>query len=188
MALHPPAQPMVCTQLRLKFRDNAVHCATQWGLAGTHGAWDRQLCMHAVWAARRNCACVCALWDHRDVLADRELQCQRRRWLQCAAAQREQGAHARKARTLVRRSQHGVACAKTRRLPLSQRRFFGSLAGWGNITMAAEARLVTEPMASGRFTHHGGRSEHLFALLSPACSQRSRGSWRSAPASSQRSH
>ena len=169
MALHPPAQPMVCTQLRLKCRDNAVECATQWGMAGTHSAWDRQLCMHAV-------------WDHCDVLSDRELQCQRRRWLQCAAAQRERGAHARKARTLVRRSQHGVACAKTRRLPLSQRRFFGSLAGWGNITMAAEARLVTEPMASGRFTHHGGRSEHLFALLSPACSQRSCGSWRSAPA------
>ena len=50
MALRPPAQPMVCTQLRLKCRDNAVHCATQWGMAGTRGACDRQLCMHAVWA------------------------------------------------------------------------------------------------------------------------------------------
>ena len=52
MALHPPAQPMVCTQLRLKCRDKVVRCATQWGMAGTHGAWDRQLCMHAVPTAR----------------------------------------------------------------------------------------------------------------------------------------
>ena len=41
---------MVCTQLRLKCRDNAVLYAAQWGMAGTCGAWDRQLCMHAVWA------------------------------------------------------------------------------------------------------------------------------------------
>ena len=73
------------------------------------------------------------LWDHRDVLADRELQCQRRRWLQCAAAQRERGAHARKARTLVRRSQHGVALREDE-TPLASRRRFLSLAGWGNIT------------------------------------------------------
>ena len=90
-----------------------------------------QLCTHAVWAVRR---ARVRLWDHRDVLADRELQCQRRRWLQCAAAQREQGAHARKARTLVRRSQHGVALREDETPLASRRRFFGSLAGWGNIT------------------------------------------------------
>jgi len=73
------------------------------------------------------------LWDHRDVLADRELQCQRRRWLQCAAAQRERGTHARKARTLVRRSQHGVALREDE-TPFASASFFLSLAAWGNIT------------------------------------------------------
>ena len=74
------------------------------------------------------------LWDHRDVLADRELQCQRRRWLQCAAAQRKRGAHARKARTLVRRSQHGVALREDE-TPLALRTFtFTGPRGWGNTT------------------------------------------------------
>jgi len=138
-----PVRPWRYTRLRSRWcaRNSGSNVATKWCVVQHSGVWPAHMARGTV-----SCACMqcrprvlwCAKWsrDQRDVLADSELQCQRRRWLQCAAAQRERGAHARKARTLVRPSQHGVTQARTRRLSLTHIRTFhvhGST-GWGNIT------------------------------------------------------